>query len=173
MLITPTLLRQMLPYSGDRSVALFSDPLAQALVQYGISTPRRIAAFIGNVAIETESLHLMKELANGAAYQGRMGNVDPGDGEKFVGRGLLQITGRANYTACGKALSLDLQSHPEWLEEPKWACLSGAWFWTTHGCNPLADDDKFGSVVRVINGGFTDLDQRIQCWLTARRALGL
>lgn len=159
-----------MPYSADKA-DVFADPLTIAMRQYEINTPQRQAAFIANVATETESLHLMKELSDGAAYQGRMGNVNPGDGALFVGRGCPQITGRYMYDLCGKALGLNLIESPQLLEDPKWAAMSGGWFWSFHGFNGLADKDKFGSIVHAWNGGFNGLDERLQCWLTARRAL--
>ena len=82
-----------------------------------------------------------------------MGNPVVGDGSKYRGRGLIQITGRANYKACGEALGLDLINHPELLEKPQHACMSAAWFWSSRGLNTLADADKFDTITRRINGG--------------------
>ena len=77
----------------------------------------------------------------------------PGDGSKYQGRGLIQITGRANYMACGEALGLDLIKQPELLEKPQHACMSAAWFWATKGLNTLADAGLFDKITRYINGG--------------------
>ena len=82
-----------------------------------------------------------------------LGNTQPGDGSKYRGRGLIQITGRANYRDCGEALNLDLINHPELLEKPQHACQSAAWFWSTRGLNTLADQNKFDTITRRINGG--------------------
>ena len=76
-----------------------------------------------------------------------------GDGVKFKGRGLIQITGRNNYKLCGDALKLDLLAHPELLETPVNACLSAAWFWDSHHLNPLADQQLLSSITKIINGG--------------------
>lgn len=170
--MTPFQLRQAMPYSGEHA-DVFADPLTTAMRLYEINTPQRQAAFLANVATETESLHLMKEESDGSAYQGRMGNYQPGDGALFIGRGCLQVTGREMYTRCGAALGLSLTESPQLLEDPKWAAMSGAWFWNSHGCNTLADKDKFGSIVHAINGGFNGLDERLQCWLIARKSLGI
>ncbi len=170
--MTPETLKQVLPYSGDQADT-FAGPLTDAMLSYNINTSLRIAQFLANVATETESLHLMLERGSGENYQGRMGNTEPGDGPRFKGRGCLQITGRANYAACGEALGLDLLNHPELLEMPKFAALSAAWYWQAHGCNILADKFEFGSIVLAINGGYTDLNERIQCLWTAGKVLGI
>ncbi|MGH9300267.1 MAG: glycoside hydrolase family 19 protein [Acidimicrobiales bacterium] len=171
--MTPFQLKQAMPYCDFATAGAYVDFLTAAMQLYQINTPKRIAAFLGNVATETESLHCMKEKSDGALYEGRMGNTQPGDGARFIGRGLLQITGRYMYSLCGKALHLELLDQPQMLEQPRFACQSGAWFFSMHGCNGLADIDKFGSIVHLINGGYNDLDERIQCWLAARKSLGL
>src|SRR5690349_5242803 len=122
--------------------------------EFGISTPQQRAAFLAQIAHESGSLRYTRELADGLMYEGRgdLGNTQPGDGPKYKGRGLLQITGRANYAACGAALGLDLIAHPELLETPSGACRSAAWFWQKHGLNRFADTDSFGTLTKAING---------------------
>lgn len=107
------------------------------------------------------------------AYGGRNGNgpEGSGDGYRFRGRGLIQITGRANYMACGRALTLDLESAPELLEAPPYAAASAGWFWQTHGCNQLADDDDFEGITRSINGGTHGIAERANWLARAKGAL--
>ena len=93
-----------------------------------------------------------EQIAN-IAYGNRMGNSAPGDGWKYRGRGLIQITGKNNYRACGEALGLGLIAQPELLEKPLYACMSAAWFWATNGLNTLADTGKFDAITQRINGG--------------------
>ena len=93
-----------------------------------------------------------EQIANNV-YAGRMGNTAPGNGWKYCGRGLIQITGRANYAECGEALGLDLISRPELLEKPQHACMSAAWFWASRGLSTLADAGKFDTITQRINGG--------------------
>ena len=90
-----------------------------------------------------------------ARYEGRkdLGNTVVGDGSKYRGRGLIQITGRANYMACGEGLGLDLIKQPELLEKPQHACMSAAWFWATKGLSTLADAGQFDKITQRINGG--------------------
>lgn len=178
--MTPEMLRKAMPFAGARAW-IFIDPLNRAMLRWNINTPPRQAAFLGNVAAETASLSLLKEASDGARYEppsdlARMlGNTEPGDGALFVGRGLLQVTGRANYAACGVALSLPLLTNPALLERPENAAEAAGWFWATHGCNELADQDPnhFGDICRKVNGGFNGINERIGCWVTARAALGV
>ena len=104
-----------------------------------------------------------------------MGNTPEadGDGQKYRGRGLIQITGHDNYERCGEALGLDLLSRPELLELPQHAAASAAWFWQQKGLNTLADRGDFETITRKINGGLNGLADRLALWTKAREALGV
>lgn len=106
-------------------------------------------------------------------YANRLGNGPPesGDGWRFRGRGLIQLTGRSNYCQAGIALNLDLENSPELLEQPRYACLSAAWFWTAHGLNDLADTGDFKAITLRINGGLNGYDGRAALWAKAQRVL--
>lgn len=172
--MTPAELAVILPYAARRA-ALFAAPLTETMQRFGIDTPKRQAAFLAQLAHESGSLRYVKEIADGSAYEGRkdLGNVQPGDGKRFRGRGLIQITGRANYAACGIGLGLDLVANPELLEQPQHAAMSAGWFWQHKSLNRFADVDQFGALTKAINGGFNGIDDRIQHWLRARKTLGL
>jgi len=96
-------------------------------------------------------------------YGGRaeLGNTEDGDGWKFHGRGVIQLTGRANYTVCGQALGRPFADTPELLLEPENACLSAGWFWNKKGLNALADSGDYTTMTKRINGGTLGLDDRI------------
>jgi putative chitinase len=170
--MTPDQLRRIMPQSGPQA-DLFAQPLTDAMAEFDINTPRRQAAFLAQIAHESGQLRWVREIASGAAYEGRadLGNTQPGDGVKYKGRGLLQITGRANYRECGKALSLDLIGYPELLESAVNASRSAAWFWASRSLNTLADSNRFGAISKRINGGFNGLDERLQYWIDAREVL--
>ncbi|MGA4635116.1 glycoside hydrolase family 19 protein [Pseudomonas solani] len=106
-------------------------------------------------------------------YANRMGNGDEesGDGWRFRGRGLLQITGRGMYQRCGDALGLPLLEQPDLLLQPEQAVLSAAWFWQSNSLNALADAGDFEAITRRINGGLNGLAERKALWLKAREAL--
>ena len=163
---------QIMPLAGRRAT-LFLAPLNAAMVEFSIDTPLRRASFLAQVGHESGQLRYVRELASGAAYEGRadLGNVIAGDGVRFKGRGLLQVTGRANYAACGVALGLDLLAAPQLLEQTFFACRSAGWFWQSRGLNRLADADDQERVTRRINGGVNGLAERLALYQAARKVL--
>lgn len=165
-------LMSIMPYAGQRTT-LFLAPLNAAMAEFGINTPLRQAAFLAQVGHESGQLRYVRELASGAAYEGRadLGNVIAGDGVRFKGRGLLQVTGRANYAACGVALRLDLLARPELLEQTMHACRSAGWFWQSRGLNALADAGDQERVTRRVNGGLNGLADRLALYQKARKVL--
>jgi putative chitinase len=102
-----------------------------------------------------------KKIAN-MVYANRMGNRDEasGDGYRFRGRGCIQLTGHANYFHAGKALGADLIMEPELVGQPRFASLTAGWFWSTHGCNRLAEADDLVALTKKINGGTIGLEDR-------------
>ena len=114
-----------------------------------------------------------EKLAN-KVYGGRadLGNTEDGDGFKFHGRGIFQLTGRSNVTICGNALGQPFAEHPELLLEPEWACMSAGWFWNKKGLNSLADDESWETMTKRINGGLVGLDDRINKIHKAMDVLG-
>ena len=108
-------------------------------------------------------------------YLGRMGNETPEDAAKYIGRGLIQCTGKEAYQYCGEALGVDFLANPELLEEPRYATLSAGWFWNKKGLNALADEgtsDSFEVMTKRINGGLLGLDDRKSKMIEALKALG-
>lgn len=145
----------------------WADPLTAAMAGGQINTRRRIAAFLAQIGHESGSLVYVKELGGPtyfAKYDGRkdLGNTQPGDGARFAGRGLIQVTGRANYLKASQALfgNNRLLSTPELLEQPEWAAKSAVWYWSTRNLNDLADADRFTDLTRAINGGTNGLEDR-------------
>jgi len=137
----------------------WADPIGIACGLYNINTPLRVAAFLAQIGHESGRLRYVKELWGPTVwqqgYEGRadLGNTQKGDGSKFRGRGLIQITGRYNYRLCGEALGLDLLEHPELLEDPHYAVMSAAWYWDGRCLNKYADAGDFDHITRRINGG--------------------
>ena len=173
MNITRDQLREIMPLADDANLDLFLDPLNLAMREFEIDTPERQAAFLAQIAHESAELRYVREIASGGAYEGRadLGNTEPGDGRRFRGRGLIQVTGRKNYQDCGDALGVDLVADPVRLEQPDLACRSAAWFWKSRGLNAYADDGDFRKITRRINGGYNGLAERERYHVRAKAAL--
>lgn len=168
----------------------FRAHIERACDMFDINTPARKRAFLAQIAHESagftkleedlgygpagllrtfprrftpeeavEYAHDHERIAN-RVYGGRMGN-GPQDGYRYRGRGLIQLTGRANYRRAGAALNLPLEDDPDLLLDPQVAAEVAAWFWADNGCNELADDGKFEAITRRINGGLNGLDDRL------------
>jgi putative chitinase len=105
-------------------------------------------------------------------YNGRLGNTNEEEASNFLGRGLIQLTGKENYANCGTALGLDLVGNPTLLIEPKYATLSAGWFWNKKGLNSLADAADIETMTKRINGGLIGLDDRKAKIAKALAALG-
>lgn len=174
-MISADTLKQICPLARVERMEPFVDPLALAMDEFGINTPKRQAAFLAQLAHESGSFRYVKELASGEAYEGRadLGNTESGDGVRYKGRGLIQITGRSNYAACGTDLGVNLLTNPELLELPNYACRSAAWFWDSRGLSLLADADDFIKITKRINGGVNGLADRTAYWERAKDALGV
>lgn len=175
--MTPQTLADALQIPLTRANA-WADCLTASMALYAIDTPIRQAMFLAQVGHESGRLVYVRELwgptAAQSGYEGRtdLGNIQPGDGRKFMGRGLIQVTGRANYARAAAALNLPLLDQPELLEQPSNAALSACWFWNTHALNVLADAGDFETITRRINGGLNGLADRQALLATCRAALG-
>jgi len=156
---------------------LWAIPISEACDEFGIDTPERLAAFLAQIGHESGRLRYTREIWGPTPaqlrYEGRadLGNVMPGDGKRFLGRGLIQITGRANYNAAGMALGLPLCDSPELLEQRGPAARSAAWFWESHGLNELADAGNFERITRRINGGLNGQADRLALFEVAQLVL--
>lgn len=189
--LAPTQARQWQPH------------LAKLLPEYGINTPNRIGAFIGQIMIESAgftrleenlrytsparliklfravnagNVHLVlrnpKALAN-LVYANRLGNGDQasGDGWRYRGRGLKQLTGKSNYEAAGRALGRPYVTNPDLVMQEHDAALTAAWFWKRNGCNAPADAGNWDRVTRIVNGkGMVQKNERRLATIKAVRA---
>lgn len=176
-MITLDDLKKICPRASAARMAVFVDALNDAMDEFSISeNVERESAFIAQLAHESGGFHYVRELASGEAYEGRadLGNTEAGDGVRYKGRGLIQITGRANYAACSTALfgyPTKLLNEPELLEQPVYACRSATWFWQTHGLNELADQGDFLRITKRINGGTNGYQDRCAYFDRAKEAL--
>ena len=177
MLIESGELLAVMPNAGKR-IPAFLLPLNDAMFEFGITSGERMAAFLAQIAHESGELRYVRELATGSAYEGRadLGNTEPGDGIKFRGRGLIQLTGRFNVQAISDFFGIDFVDDPSLLETPEWACRSAGWFWGMNKLNILADhndEEHFKLITKRINGGLNGWADRLKYWNRARRVLGV
>ncbi|PXV69246.1 putative chitinase [Dysgonomonas alginatilytica] len=181
MALTNNQLKQMYPFSSEKNRLKYLSYLNEFMQLYEINTQQRIAAFLAQIGHESGQLFYNEEIASGAAYEGRLdlGNTEKGDGIRFKGRGLIQITGRSNYQKLtnemrGLPLGVDFVAEPDLLKEPEYAVKSACWWWHNRKLNELADDDceaSFKRITRIINGGYNGYTDRYKIWQRAKQIL--
>jgi putative chitinase len=141
--------------------------------KYGVTTYLRVCHFLAQAAHESASFRTLQEFASGAAYEGRrdLGNTQPGDGVRYKGRGIFQLTGRANYDRIGKMIGMDLVNNPELAESPEVSVLTALEYWKSRNLNPLADADDVNGITKKINGGFNGLEDRKKYLTIAKKVI--
>lgn len=178
MSITKSQLSIIAPTIKEPNLTIYTDALNVTMKEYSIESPSQKCMFLAQVLHESGACRYVKELASGSAYEGRkdLGNTQVGDGIKFKGRGLIQVTGRANYTRLGEFLKLDLLSNPEILEKPELASKSAGWFWHSRKLNTTSSVntvEAFLAVTKKINGGTNGLEDRTLYWNRAKKVFGI
>ena len=169
----------LFPSIPARLQQTYQDAMDTACAEFQVNTQAREAAFLAQCGHETGGLQWLEELGGPiyfeAMYEHRadLGNTQPGDGALYHGRGMLQLTGRANYRTVGAALNLPLEEYPSIAADVAPAARIAGYYWKNHGCNELADVDDFVGITKKINGGLNGLDDRKRRWDAARTALGL
>jgi putative chitinase len=166
------------PHASGQNLEAYFPLLNQTCHQFSIDTPSRIAAFFAQLAHESCCLKYSEEIASGRTYEGRrdLGNIYPGDGVRYKGRGLIQLTGRHNYTIYGRQLGIDLSERPDLAATPKYAALIAGQYWHNRGLNRYADMNSytgFKIITRRINGGLNGWRDRCNYWMIAKKALNL
>lgn len=143
-------------------IAAVGEVLAATLDEYQINTRLRIAHFLGQTCHESAGFRTTEEFASGDAYEGRrdLGNIKPGDGRRYKGRGLIQLTGRANYRETGRVLNIKLEDFPERAAEPVLSLRIACEYWKSRKINAACDRDDLITVTKLINGGLNGLDDR-------------
>ena len=181
--ITIQQLRAIFTQAPLKKLEAYLPLLNAAMTEAQINTKLRKSAFLAQVAHESAEFIYMKEQGSQAYFtrmydiNGRrpkkareLGNLSPGEGAKYAGRGPIQVTGKTNYRSCGKALGLDLVNHPELVEVPAIAFRASAWYWRHRGINEAADRRDFRRVTKLVNGGYRHYADRVKYY---NRALGV
>lgn len=172
--------QQLLTIGGNSSSAASANAaslitaLSRYGAQFGLDLPHRLAHYIAQLAEESGGWKWDRELASGKEYEGRgdLGNVQPGDGVRYKGRTMGQITGRANYRAfttwARKNIDTnapDFEASPDLLNTDPWEGLGPLWFWSTHDLNDLADENNIEQITKRWNGGLNGFDVRVNFYV--------
>lgn len=189
MELTKDLLKKCLPKATKINIDKYAEPLRLWCRRFNIDTPLRLAHFLAQLGHESGSLYYVRELGNSKYFKKydtgklaiRLGNTpeEDGDGELYKGRGLIQLTGKANYRAFSKwyfgegEYENTFVDHPELVESPTPAVASAVWFWTKNNLNELADKDDILAVTKRVNGGTNGLQSRKDYLKVAKQVLGI
>lgn len=179
--ISAAMLRAIAPGNsgarGERQTVIIeaAAPVLQAnLPAAEINTVLRVAHFLAQICEESDGFCTTEEYASGEAYEGRLdlGNTQPGDGVRFKGRGLIELTGRANYVRYEPIVRLPLVDHPELASDPVNAVNIAISFWIQLALNPFADANNIKTITSRINGGWNGLSTRQIYLARAKLVLG-
>lgn len=173
-MITESVLRNLCPYSKPDLLKAVVVNFNELAPKFGVTTDLRICHFFAQAVVETDWFRTLEEYASGDAYEGRrdLGNIQPGDGRRYKGRGIFQTTGRANYKMTGEKMSIDLLSKPELLLDPRNAVLSALIYWQSRNMNAIADRDDIDAASRAVNGGYNGYEYRVQALNTLKSTIG-
>jgi putative chitinase len=172
-MITKEMLKKIAPYSKDAIISALVEPLNEHLPKYGVNTHLRVTHFLAQAAHETAGFKTFEEFASGQAYEGRkdLGNTQPGDGKKYKGRGIFQLTGRANYKTFGKKIGKDLEGNPMLAGDAETSVLIALEYWNNRKLSPLADKDDVTAITKKINGGLNGFEDRKKYLVKAKKII--
>ena len=183
MALTLEQLRAICPQTGIGKLAVFVEPLNAAFEEFGVGQGLEVAHFLAQAGQETGGFNWMVEFASGKAYEGRkdLGNDEPGEGERFKGRGIFQLTGDANYVKAGTEIWGDpdfLRYNPDAAAEPVNACRIAGWYWKRNALSAMAQRDDLVGITKRVNGAATEgppshLAERRKYLERAKLALGI
>jgi putative chitinase len=161
-MITKDMLKKLAPTAKDEIISHLAQHLDVQLAAYDIGSYLRVCHFLAQAAHESAGFRTLEEFASGAAYEGRkdLGNNRPGDGKRYKGRGIFQLTGRANYRVMGSKLGVDLEGEPELASDPMISIKTACEYWNSRKLSIYADLDDVRTVTRLINGGYNGFDDR-------------
>lgn len=161
-MLTKEMIKRIAPNAKEQIINPLVGYLNKYMPKYEVTTYLRVCHFLAQAAHEAASFQTLREYASGAAYESRkdLGNVKAGDGVRYKGRGIFQLTGRANYRDIGKKIGMDLENNPDLAESPEVSVLTALEYWKSRNLNVLADRDDVESITRKINGGLNGFEDR-------------
>jgi putative chitinase len=170
-LLTTDIIKRIAPRANIRFLNDLVESLNTHLIDYRIDTHDRVTHFLAQAAHETDGFFTMEEYASGKAYEGRkdLGNDMPGDGVRYKGRGIFQLTGKYNYKDYGNRIGLDLVANPFSAAIPDVAVQLACEYWNRNKLSTYADNDDILTITKRINGGTNGLDDRKRYLSLAKR----
>ena len=167
-------LKEIAPTISDADARAWLPFLNASMWEANINSDARKAAYVAQLAHESDGFRTLEEYDSGAGYEGRsdLGNTRPGHGMRYKGRGPIQITGRYNYSSYGEQLGVDLINNPALAATPEIGFQIAAAYWSNHNLNAYADSGAFSTITQRINGGQNGAAERQAYWGTARATLG-
>lgn len=161
-MITREMIKAIAPNSKEEIIGPLVGYLNKYMPKYEVNNYLRVCHFLAQAAHEAASFRTLEEYASGAAYEGRkdLGNTQRGDGVRYKGRGIFQLTGRANYRTIGAKIGKDLENNPELAESPEVSVLTALEYWKSRNLNKWADEDNVEKITRLINGGLNGFEDR-------------
>ena len=172
MQVTAKLLRRLCPSAKQEIIEGVAEYFNKHAEKYSVTSEDRVCHFFAQSAHESAHFMTLTEYADGSAYEGRsdLGNTQPGDGVRYKGRGIFQLTGRANYRAYGQKLGLDLENNPQLAQTPEVSVLTALEYWKDRKLSDYADQNNVEMITRRINGGLNGFEER-KHYLEAMRKL--
>lgn len=162
-------LKCIMPMLSNTYATVYIQPLNNAMHEFNINTSLRKAAFLAQLAHESGELRYFEELGSGVLYEGRkdLGNIYPGDGPRYKGRGPIQLTGRKNYVEYGKILGLDLENNPHLASHYNIGFRIAGCYWDMHVLNSFADVKDIKTITKKINGRLNGYEDRLKYYKKA------
>ena len=181
MTLTAEQLKQITPGTPLDRCKVFVPHLNKFLPLYGIDTPIEVASFLSQILHESGGLKYLREIWGPtkaqSRYEGRadLGNIIKGDGKLFMGRGLIQLTGRTNYARMSKEIFGDdrLVRNPEILATPEYGVLASCIYWKWRGMDSIDDDNSITAETKKVNGGYNGLEDRQKYFDLAKAVLNI
>jgi len=174
-------LRSIYTRLSPEKAAEYLPLLLAVCVEFEIDTPLRLSAFLAQIGHESGEFRWFEEIWKPTAAQrryeppselaARLGNIHPGDGHRYRGRGVIQLTGRHNYREAGNALQIDLVAQPDLAATPAIAFRTAGWFWANRNLNKMADEQDIYGITKKINGGLNGIGARIDYYERAKMVL--
>lgn len=172
-MLTKEHIKNIAPNAKDEIVGPLVGYLNVYMPKYGVNNYLRVCHFLAQAAHEAASFRTLEEYASGAAYEGRrdLGNTQRGDGVRYKGRGIFQLTGRANYRTIGDKIGMDLENNPELAESPEVSVLTALEYWKSRGLSGWADKDNVAMITKLINGGYNGFEDRKRYLAKAKQVI--